>query len=150
MRKFILAGVLFLALSLILSACSGTTTTPTPTPTPVATPAPTPIASPTPASTPAPTPVVTPTPASTPTTAQASVNISGLAYIPQTLTVSIGTTVTWTNNDSVTHTVTSDDNLFDSGNLAKGATFSHTFEQKGTFNYHCTIHPFMTAKIIVE
>jgi len=148
MRKLILAGVTLLALTLLLSACSGTATTPTPTP--PATPAPTPIASPTPAATPITTPIVTSTPAATPVTGQASVNISGFAYIPQTLTVFVGTTVTWTNNDSVVHTVTSDNNLFDSGNIATGATFSHTFEQKGTFNYHCTIHPFMTGKIIVE
>jgi plastocyanin len=132
MRKLILAGVLFLALTLILSACSGTATTPTSTP----------------AATP--TPIATSTPTSTPITGQASVNISNFAYVPPTLTVSVGTTVTWTNNDSVAHTVTSNDNLFDSGNLATGATFSYTFEQKGTFNYHCTIHPFMTGKIIVE
>lgn len=130
MRKFILAGALFLTLTLILSACSGTTTTPTPTP----------------AATP--TPIATPT--ATPITGQANVSISGYAYVPSTLTVSVGTTVTWTNQDPVAHTVTSNDNLFDSGDIATGATFSHTFEQKGTFNYHCTIHTYMTGKIIVE
>jgi plastocyanin len=134
MRKSLLVGVLFLALTLILSACSGTSTTSTPTP----------------ATTSTPTPIATPTPTATPITGQASVNISGFAFVPSTLTVSVGTTVTWTNNDSVSHTVTSNDDLFDSGNLAKGATFSHTFEQKGTFNYQCTIHPFMTGEIIVE
>jgi plastocyanin len=66
------------------------------------------------------------------------------------LTVSVGATVTWTNNDSVSHTVTSNDNLFNSGTLAKGATFQHTFNQKGTFAYHCSIHTSMTAKVIVE
>jgi plastocyanin len=70
--------------------------------------------------------------------------------VPSTLTVSVGTTVTWTNKDSVSHTVTSNDNLFESGTLAKNATFQHTFNQKGTFQYHCSFHAFMTAKVIVE
>ena len=146
MRKLMLAGILLMALSLILvfTACSTTT--------PAATPTPTPIASPTPAATLTPTPIASPTltPITTPTPAHDNVDISGFAFVPSTLTVSVGTTVTWTNNDSVSHTVTSNDNLFESGNLAKGATFSHTFNQKGTFNYHCSIHPSMTGKIIVE
>ena len=146
MRKLMLSGALLIALSiiLVLTGCSTTT--------PAATPTPTPIASPTPASTPTPTPIVSPTsaPTTTPTTAHANVDISGFAFVPQTLSVSPGTTVTWTNNDSSSHTIASNDNLLQSGNLAKGATFSHTFGQKGTFNYHCSIHPTMTGKIIVE
>ena len=132
MRKFMLAGALEIALclTLVLTGCKTTT--------PAATPTPTPIASP------------TPTPSATPTSAQANVEISGFAFVPSTLTVAVGTTVTWTNNDSASHTVTSNDNLFNSGTLAKGATFSHTFNQKGTFQYHCSIHPSMTAKVIVE
>ena len=146
MRKLMLSGALLMALSLILVLTGCSTTTPAATPTP------TPIASPTPASTPTPTPIVSPTsaPTTTPTTAHANVDISGFAFVPQTLSVSPGTTVTWTNNDSSSHTIASNDNLFQSGNLAKGATFSHTFGQKGTFNYHCSIHPSMTGKIIVE
>ena len=146
MRKLMLSGTLLMALSLILVLTGCSTTTPAATPTP------TPIASPTPASTPTPTPIISPTsaPTTTPTTAHANVDISGFAFVPQTLSVSPGTTVTWTNNDSSSHTIASNDNLFQSGNLAKGATFSHTFAQKGTFNYHCSIHPSMTGKVIVE
>ena len=146
MRKLMLAGILLMALSLVLVLAGCSTTTPAATPTP------TPIASPTPAATLTPTPIASPTltPITTPTPAHDNVDISGFAFVPSTLTVSVGTTVTWTNNDSVSHTVTSNDNLFESGNLAKGATFSHTFNQKGTFNYHCSIHPSMTGKIIVE
>jgi plastocyanin len=132
MRKFMLASSLLIALSLIL-ALAGCKTTPAATPTPTSI-----ITSP------------TPTPATTPTPAQANVEISGFAFVPSTLTVSVGTTVTWTNKDSVTHTVTSNDNLFNSGDLANGATFQHAFNQKGTFDYHCSIHTFMTGKIIVE
>lgn len=78
------------------------------------------------------------------------VTISGFSFNPQSLQVAKGATVTWTNNDSTEHTVTSDDNLFDGGLLASGATFSYTFNQAGTFNYHCKIHPSMTAKVVVQ
>ena len=145
MRKFMLAGSLLIALSLIL-VLTGCKTTPAATPTP------TPIVTPTPAATPTPTSITspTPTPATTPTSTQANVEISGFAFVPSTLTVSVGTTVTWTNKDSTSHTVTSNNNLFESGTLAKNATFQHTFNQKGTFEYHCSFHTFMTAKVIVE
>ena len=92
----------------------------------------------------------TPTPTPTTIPGQASVSLANLAFSPQKLTIAVGTRVTWTNNDSVTHTVTSDDGLFESGNLSLGATFSRTFDQKGTFDYHCVPHPFMTAQIVVE
>jgi plastocyanin len=81
---------------------------------------------------------------------QSAVTIAGFAFLPQTLTVAKGTTVTWTNNDSTTHTVTSDSGVWDSGNLAPGKTFSFTFNQTGTFPYHCNIHSSMTAKIVVQ
>lgn len=92
----------------------------------------------------------TPTATPTSTPGQATVNISGFAFVPQTLTVAIGTEVVWVNNDSVPHTVTSRDNVFDSGNLPRGASFRYTFNQIGTFDYYCTIHPSMTGKIVVE
>jgi len=132
MRKFMLTGSLLMALSLLLVLTGCGTTTPAATPTPTS------VASPTPTST------------TTPTPAHANVEISGFAFVPSTLTVSVGTTVTWTNKDSASHTVTSNDNLFNSGTLANGATFEHPFNQKGTFEYHCSIHTFMTAKVIVE
>ncbi|MBM3157664.1 MAG: hypothetical protein FJ004_10335 [Chloroflexi bacterium] len=92
----------------------------------------------------------TPTPTTTPANGQASVNMSGLTFIPQTLTVTVGTTVTWTNNDSSAHTVTSNSGAFESGNMARDAKFSYTFNQAGTFDYYCKLHPSMTGKIIVE
>lgn len=75
--------------------------------------------------------------------------LSGLGYNPGSLTVSLGTTVTWINNESVTHTVTSDSALFDSGNMNKGNSFTYTFNKAGTFPYHCKYHPNMTGKIII-
>lgn len=79
-----------------------------------------------------------------------TVSIKNIAFSPTTLTVAVGTTVTWTNNDNMTHTVTANDNSFDSGNLAYGATFSYKFNAAGTFNYHCSYHASMLAKIIVQ
>jgi plastocyanin len=76
--------------------------------------------------------------------------IQGMAFSPVTLTVSVNTTVTWTNNDDVSHTVTSDNGLFNSGSFAHVATYSHQFTTAGTYPYHCTIHPYMTATIIVQ
>ena len=77
------------------------------------------------------------------------------AFSPATLTIKAGTTVTWKNNTAVGHTVTSDDGkTFDSGTsnpiTAQGGTFSFTFTTAGTFAYHCEIHPFMKATIIVQ
>jgi plastocyanin len=75
--------------------------------------------------------------------------IRNMAFDPSTLTVKEGTTITWTNKDGVNHTVTSDAGLFDSGSLGAGGSFSFTFSTAGTYPYHCTLHPEMTAKIIV-
>ena len=77
------------------------------------------------------------------------------AFSPATLTISVGTTVTWTNTTGAPHTVTSDDGKsFDSGiNTpigAQGGTFSFTFTKAGTFAYHCQFHTFMMGTIIVK
>jgi plastocyanin len=85
-----------------------------------------------------------------------TVSISGMAFSPASLTVAVGTTVTWTNNDAIAHTVTSDSSLFDSGAITAsggyggGGTYNYTFTTAGTYNYHCTIHTMMTGKIIVQ
>lgn len=76
------------------------------------------------------------------------VDIKGFAFDPGTITVSKGTTVTWTNRDSVVHTITGDN--FDSGPISQDKTFSQTFKDIGTFEYRCTKHPSMkTGKVIV-
>lgn len=93
-----------------------------------------------------PAPTSTPPPAPTAT----KIEIANFAFSPATVTVPVGTTVTWTNNDSATHTVTARDRQFDSGDLFRGASFSYTFNQSGTFGYYCAIHPRMTGKIIVQ
>lgn len=76
------------------------------------------------------------------------VTIKDFAFQPAELTIKVGDTVTWTNEDSAIHTATGDG--FDSGNLGKGETFSHTFNEIGTFDYICTIHPYMKGKVVVE
>lgn len=68
-----------------------------------------------------------------------NVSINSAKYRPKNLTVKVGTTVTWTNNDSVPQSVTSDSpNIFDSGLLQPGGTWTYTFSQAGTFPYHST------------
>lgn len=78
------------------------------------------------------------------------VTLSGLSFSPKTLSVTIGTMVTWTNKEAITHSVTSNiAGLFDSGDLTNGKTFSHTFTTAGTFPYHCMYHDGMTGTVIV-
>lgn len=78
------------------------------------------------------------------------VAIENFAFDPGTLTIAVGDTVTWTNNDSAAHTATADDGSFDSGNIEQGESFSHTFDEAGTYTYVCTFHPNMTGEIVVE
>jgi len=77
-------------------------------------------------------------------------NESAPDYSVNVLTVPVGTTVTWTNEDTVIHTVTAADGSFDSGFLDAGASWSHTFDTPGEFEYLCTPHPWMQAMVIVE
>jgi plastocyanin len=79
-----------------------------------------------------------------------SVAIANMAFSPTSLTVAVNTMVTWTNNDAIAHTVTSTTGLFDSGSISTGVSFSYTFTSAGTYSYFCSIHPMMTAKIIVQ
>ena len=78
------------------------------------------------------------------------VSIQNFSFGPGIIDVSVGTTVTWTNNDSVTHTVTAADGSFDSSTLAPGQRFSTSFTTPGTYIYHCSIHPFMTGQVVVQ
>ena len=80
-----------------------------------------------------------------------SVEIKDNAFNPSILTVKTGATVTWFNNDTVTHTVTSDDGSFQSsGNISPGQTYSVTFNNARSFHYHDSINPQMTAQIVVQ
>jgi plastocyanin len=83
-------------------------------------------------------------------TSEVDINIAARAFSPRTITVPVNTTVTWTNNDGMAHTVTSDTGLFDSGTFGAGGTYSYQFTTAGTYNYHCTLHADMTATVIVQ
>ena len=126
MKKTLFIGLLVIAV--LISGCTTTTTTqPAPTQTPV------------PTQTPAPT-----------TPAPVSVDIRGSTFVPGTVGISKGTTVTWTNDDGYQHTITSvPKGAFDSGPIDPGKTYSYTFNQAGTFEYSCTIHTSMTHGNVV-
>lgn len=77
------------------------------------------------------------------------VAIDDFAFVPATVTVRVGTTVTWTNRDEEPHTVAAGDGTFHSPGMGTGATFSHTFTTAGTFDYVCSIHPMMHGSVVV-
>jgi plastocyanin len=78
------------------------------------------------------------------------VTISNFAFKPAHLVVSPGTRIVWTNHDSDPHTVTSDVGIWSSSALDTDSRFSRTFQQGGTFHYHCQIHPFMHGTVTVK
>ena len=78
-----------------------------------------------------------------------TVEIKDMKYEPATLMVSVGTTVTWVNNDNMPHTVMDRNRVFRSAGLDTGDKFSYTFTTPGAFDYFCTIHPYMRAKVVV-
>src|SRR5829696_7449145 len=77
------------------------------------------------------------------------ISVVDFAFEPATLSVPVSATVTWTNTGARPHTVTADDGSFDSGRLDPGEQFSQTFDQPGTFAYHCGFHPEMQGSIVV-
>lgn len=76
--------------------------------------------------------------------------IQSSSFTPSSITVMAGTTIKWTNKDNTTHTVTSNNSVFGSGNLSKDGNFSFTFTTAGTYSYHCNIHPGMTGTVVVQ
>jgi plastocyanin len=82
--------------------------------------------------------------------ANAEVKIDNFVFGPQTLTVPVGATVTWTNKDDIPHTTVSTDGVFKSKVMDTEDKFSYTFDKPGTYSYYCTIHPKMTGKVVVQ
>ena len=82
--------------------------------------------------------------------ADAQVKIANFTFEPPLLTVKVGTTVTWVNDDDIPHLVSEKDGKFRSSALDTDATFSQTFKDAGTIEYFCVLHPHMTGKIVVE
>ena len=80
----------------------------------------------------------------------AQVTINNFQFLPRTLTVPAGTQVSWTNRDGEPHTVVDTAGHFKSHALDTDDTFSYTFAKKGTYDYFCSVHPMMTARVIVR
>jgi plastocyanin len=78
-----------------------------------------------------------------------TVTIAKFMFGPDSLSVPVGATVTWTNDDTDPHTVVAKDGSFRSGALTKGGAYQHTFDKPGTYQYLCSIHPFMVATVVV-
>ena len=96
------------------------------------------------------TTTTTPSTTTTTTPAASAVSIQNFSFNPDSITVNSGTMVTWTNNDSTTHTVTSTGGPKSfSGELIPGQTFSYTFYLPGTYTYQCSIHTYMTGTVVV-
>ncbi len=96
---------------------------------------------------------------STPTTSGSAVAVSivsgsstltSTAYAPNPITVAVGGTVTWTNNDTTAHTATANSGAFSSGTIAPSGKFSMTFPSAGSFPYRCTLHPGMVGTVTVQ
>ena len=79
-----------------------------------------------------------------------TVAIRNYDFAPKSLTVGVGTRVTWTNDDATAHTATADTAGFDTGTVAPKASHTIDFKHPGTFTYHCAFHAFMTATITVK
>jgi plastocyanin len=78
------------------------------------------------------------------------VKIDNFSFGPATLTVAVGTPVTWINHDDIPHTIVSTDRVFKSKVLDTDEKFSYTFDKAGTYPYFCSIHPKMTATVVVQ
>jgi plastocyanin len=88
--------------------------------------------------------------ATAPALAGPTVKIDNFVFGPETLTVSVGTTVTWINQDDIPHTVVANDKSFKSKVLDSDERFSFTFTKAGEYGYFCSLHPHMTGKVIVK
>ena len=88
--------------------------------------------------------------AKAPQPTSAKVKIDNFSFGPASLTVAVGTTITWTNRDDIPHTVVSTDKVFKSKVLDTDEEFSFTFDKAGTYPYFCSIHPKMTGSVVVQ
>jgi plastocyanin len=77
------------------------------------------------------------------------VSIKGMKFDPAEITIKVGDSITWTNNDDRDHDVAAKDKSFKSDNLGKGDSFQHKFTKAGKFNYACSYHPRMKGVVIV-
>ena len=131
------SGLFIVAVLFTLAACGGAPSASSGSVSPTATRAPSPTAVPS-------WPQATP-----PASGGANVSIKDFAFSPQSLTITVGTTVTWTNEDTVTHSVTANTQIFNAF-IDPGKSVSFTFTTAGTYQYYCTPHPDMTGTIVVQ
>src|SRR5579862_7311819 len=125
--RLCIASILLAFTTACGSASSATSPTPAPSPAPAPTPAP------------APAPAPAPTPSAPVSIPIGAAGLTNTAFNPDIADVAVGTTVTWTNADSIPHTSTSNQAGWDSGTVQPGGRFSFTFQTAGTFSYHCAI-----------
>jgi len=125
MIRKVLFITLILVIAIVASGCTTTTTTQNPTPAPATTPTPTPVNQ----------------------NQTYTVNIQNNAFNPSSVQIPAGSTVKWINLDPIQHEPKG--NVFDSGPLNQNGVFEHTFNQAGTYNYACAIHPSMQGTIKV-
>ena len=85
-----------------------------------------------------------------PADGETAVKIDNFSFTPNTITVSVGSTVRWTNHDDVPHNVMNEDKSIKSKTLDTNDNFSYTFSKPGTYSYYCSIHPRMIGKIVVQ
>ncbi len=83
-------------------------------------------------------------------TGATQVTMAGFAFDPATVTIGVGETVTWVNEDAARHNVVADNGEFSSDLFGQGESFSFTFQAPGTYPYHCSVHPSMTGTVIVQ
>jgi plastocyanin len=82
--------------------------------------------------------------------ASKTITMQNMSYSVVNLSVAAGTSITWSNTDTTKHTVTADDNSFNSGDIAPGQSFTRIFSNTGSFSYHCIYHAMMKASINVN
>jgi plastocyanin len=89
-------------------------------------------------------------PAATVTIQPAARTLATAAFVPNPVTLSVGGVLTWVNTDTTTHDMVSDTGLWDSGRMSSGASYQFTFSSRGSYPYHCSIHPGMVGTVTVQ
>lgn len=94
--------------------------------------------------------ILSPTKGATPAASRVEVSIANFAYQPANVITGRGSTIVWTNRDTVAHTVTADDGSFDSGSIAPGDAFEQRFDKNKSYSYTCSFHPQMKGTMTIE
>ncbi|MGZ8876318.1 MAG: cupredoxin domain-containing protein [Halobacteriota archaeon] len=145
MKKYLLfMAVVLVAAPLLVAGCASTSN-PSPSPSTA-----TVSATTTAATSNVGTTIATSSPSPSASTASQTVVIQGFSFQPAAITIQTGASVTWRNDDSVSHQIVSNTNAFGSPVLNAGGSYTHVFDQAGTYPYHCDIHPSMTGTITVQ